>query len=102
MALRTNLIATVLAGALGVWLGGAGYAQAPQSAERSVAAPGVTKPKPVKPWLVERRPPKSPQKPPKKSRGAPGPVAGAGLPILVVAGGAYWLLRRRRNRVHRA
>jgi hypothetical protein len=28
----------------------------------------------------------------------PGPVAGAGLPIVLVAGaGAYWLLRRRRN-----
>jgi hypothetical protein len=29
--------------------------------------------------------------------GAPGPVAGAGLPILAVGYGVYWLLRRRRN-----
>jgi hypothetical protein len=28
--------------------------------------------------------------------GAPGPVLGAGLPIAVIAGGAYWLYRRRR------
>ena len=31
------------------------------------------------------------------SKGAPGPIAGAGLPILLVAGG-YVLVRRRRNR----
>lgn len=30
-------------------------------------------------------------------RGAPGPIAGAGLPILAVGGGVYWLVRRRRN-----
>ena len=31
--------------------------------------------------------------------GVPGPVAGAGLPIMLVSfgAGAYWLLRRRRN-----
>lgn len=34
---------------------------------------------------------------PRKGRGAPGPVAGAGLP-LIVAAGAYWLIRRRNNR----
>jgi LPXTG-motif cell wall-anchored protein len=34
---------------------------------------------------------------PGHSKGAPGPIAGAGLPILIVAG-AYWLLRRRKNR----
>lgn len=27
----------------------------------------------------------------------PGPVAGAGLPILAVAGGVMWLVKRRRN-----
>jgi hypothetical protein len=31
--------------------------------------------------------------------GAPGPVAGAGLPFVVIlAGGAYWLMRRGRRR----
>jgi hypothetical protein len=30
-------------------------------------------------------------------RGAPGPIAGAGLPILAVGYGVYWLVRRRRN-----
>jgi hypothetical protein len=34
---------------------------------------------------------------PRKGRGAPGPVAGAGLPIIVAAG-AYWLIRRRNSR----
>jgi hypothetical protein len=30
--------------------------------------------------------------------GAPGPLAGAGLPLVVLAGGAYWVVRRyRRN-----
>jgi hypothetical protein len=30
---------------------------------------------------------------------APGPLVGAGLPVLVIAGGAYWVVRRlRRNR----
>ena len=29
--------------------------------------------------------------------GAPGPIAGAGLPILAVGFGVYWLVRRRRN-----
>ena len=29
--------------------------------------------------------------------GAPGPVAGAGLPILAVGYGVYWLVRRRRK-----
>jgi len=30
-------------------------------------------------------------------RGAPGPIAGAGLPILAVGFGVYWLVRRRRR-----
>ena len=29
--------------------------------------------------------------------GAPGPIAGAGLPILALSYGIYWLVRRRRN-----
>ena len=30
-------------------------------------------------------------------RGAPGPVAGAGIPFLVVGYGVYWLIKRRRK-----
>ena len=30
-------------------------------------------------------------------RGAPGPILGAGLPILLVGGGIYWLVRRRKR-----
>jgi hypothetical protein len=33
------------------------------------------------------------------TRGAPGPIAGAGLPFLLLAGG-YWLVRRRTNRAN--
>ena len=29
--------------------------------------------------------------------GAPGPIAGAGLPILAVGYGVYWLVKRRRK-----
>ena len=29
---------------------------------------------------------------------APGPLVGAGLPVLVIAGGAYWVVRRRRRK----
>jgi len=31
------------------------------------------------------------------AHGAPGPIAGAGLPILAVGYGVYWLIRRRRK-----
>jgi hypothetical protein len=31
--------------------------------------------------------------------GAPGPIAGAGLPFLAVGYGVYWLLKRKRGRV---
>jgi hypothetical protein len=30
-------------------------------------------------------------------RGAPAPIAGAGLPVLAVGFGVYWLIRRRRK-----
>jgi len=32
-----------------------------------------------------------------KTYGAPGPIAGAGLPVLAVGYGVYWLIRRRRK-----
>ena len=28
---------------------------------------------------------------------APGPIAGAGIPLIVVGAGVYWLVRRRRK-----
>ena len=31
------------------------------------------------------------------TRGAPGPIAGAGLPFLALGAGAFWLVRRRRQ-----
>ena len=31
-------------------------------------------------------------------RGVPGPIAGAGLPILAIGFGAYWLAKRLRRR----
>ena len=30
-------------------------------------------------------------------RSVPGPLMGAGLPVLLIGGGVYWLVRRRRN-----
>ena len=33
----------------------------------------------------------------KKTQGAPGPIAGAGLPILAIGYGVYWLVKRRRK-----
>ena len=30
-------------------------------------------------------------------KGAPGPLAGAGLPVLLVGGGIYWIVRRRKK-----
>jgi len=32
--------------------------------------------------------------------GAPGPIAGAGLPFLAVGYGVYWLVRRRRKKLN--
>lgn len=37
------------------------------------------------------------QNKPEHVSGAPGPIAGAGLPILAVGYGVYWLLKRRRK-----
>jgi hypothetical protein len=38
--------------------------------------------------------PSAPPPPSPPSHGVPGPIAGAGLPILAVGYGAYWLVRR--------
>ena len=43
------------------------------------------------------RPPPPPPPPPPEYRGAPGPVVGAGLPVLAVGYGVYWLVKRRRK-----
>jgi hypothetical protein len=31
------------------------------------------------------------------AKGAPGPIVGAGLPALLIGGGIYWLVRRRKG-----
>jgi LPXTG-motif cell wall-anchored protein len=37
-------------------------------------------------------------KPPSSGvKGAPGPLVGAGLPVLLIGGGIYWLVRRRKR-----
>jgi hypothetical protein len=34
------------------------------------------------------------------TRAAPGPVVGAGLPVIAVGYGVYWLVRRRRRQIN--
>ena len=34
-------------------------------------------------------------------RGAPGPLAGAGLPVLLIGGGIYWIVRRQKQKKSR-
>jgi hypothetical protein len=36
-------------------------------------------------------------KPGANMQGAPGPIAGAGLPVLAIGYGVYWLVKRRRK-----
>ena len=48
----------------------------------------------VSPTLAQLRP-GSP--PPSGTRGAPGPVAGVGVPALVAVGGYMWFIRRKRR-----
>jgi hypothetical protein len=31
------------------------------------------------------------------AKGAPGPLVGAGLPVLLIGGGIYWIVRRQRK-----
>jgi len=35
-----------------------------------------------------------------QTRAAPGPIAGAGLPVLIIAGGVYWVVRRYRRKAN--
>ena len=34
-------------------------------------------------------------------RGAPGPLVGAGLPVLLIGGGIYWIVRRQKQKKSR-
>jgi hypothetical protein len=40
----------------------------------------------------------TPSSAPATARGAPGPIVGAGLPVLAVGFGVYWLIKRRRRK----
>ena len=51
----------------------------------------------VMPWPGSPHPPV-----PNPARAAPGPIAGAGLPVIVIGGLAYWAYRRSRRRVERS
>jgi hypothetical protein len=45
---------------------------------------------------AQRTPPPPP--PPSPTRGVPGPIAGAGIPVAIIGFGAYWLVRRYRRK----
>jgi hypothetical protein len=32
-------------------------------------------------------------------KGAPGPLVGAGLPVLLIGGGIYWIVRRQKKKL---
>ena len=115
MPRRHNPKAVLWSGALVAWLGSASWALALPSVAESVVTQGAAAANAGQFNIARaeagvgpgsspglRRPVRPPRKPPKKSRGSPGPIVGMGLPALLFAGGAYWLLRRRRNRVHEA
>jgi hypothetical protein len=34
---------------------------------------------------------------PGQTRGAPGPILGAGLPVILIGGGIYWLVRKKKR-----
>ncbi len=51
---------------------------------------------PAQAQLTIQKVEKKPEKP--KTRAAPSPVAGIGLPVALLAGGYFWLRNRRRNR----
>jgi hypothetical protein len=34
-------------------------------------------------------------------KGAPGPLAGAGLPVILIGGGIYWIVRRQKQKKSR-
>ena len=34
-------------------------------------------------------------------KGAPGPLVGAGLPVILIAGGIYWIVRRQKQKKSR-
>jgi uncharacterized protein (TIGR03382 family) len=59
-----------------------------------IAGPALAVPPPPPPPPPHGGPP-----PPPPPRGAPGPIAGTGLPLLAAIGGLgiYWVVRRRRT-----
>ena len=74
-AIATYLSVTVLASML--WLISLPVLITPSEAQTATSTPAATS---------------------KPTRGAPGPVLGGGLSILVIAGGAYWVVTRLRRK----